>query len=462
MSMRAADEKTEILLTELVEGTLPSTRRAELEAYLAAHPKEKEVIDQLLEHRSTLRNLPHEAAPPDIHDSIQSQLERSVLLENLAEIQSPPRASRWFRSQAVTLAALLVLSTGVFATVYFVVAPPREKSVEVASTPSHVIAPESKAASPSDGDAAHLATRDTPLTAPTRAEAPAVRSSPLIDNSAKLLAAAPPHAPTPDLPTATLDSLIPTRRVVIYTDDPMATRARVEQLLRSGGWNYLATPPVNVANFAQSQSAQLQLQVPELQSDLQVPREGSVHAERRQRSRAIQIPPTGEPTTQPSTREVLTLSTRPPESEVSSSMLLVRVEANQADALAAALPKLATDHSTDLQLGPSSAPALPPAASAGSLPGGQRGEESAEARQEGGLHGKPESSATTQPSDPADSNRKSRGATTQTTSQVLNLLVDIRFNPSTIPPEPAADATSSPPTTTKAPATQPSGAAGHP
>lgn len=445
MSMRAVDENTEVLLTEFVEGTLSPARRAEIETYLAAHPREKEVLDQLLDQRVTLRRLPSESPPPDIHDSIQSQLERSVLLDYFAEIQSPPRSIGMFRSQVLTAAALVVLSTGIFATVYFVVAPPNERSVDVAlahpndersllksslpknfpptaeafSAPGNPTGPLASASR--SGDVKPLTSEPTgPAFSPPVASPPAQPESHPALRSGVSRSSPPPApqgvSPTPDrrlattLPSApfplaegavpidlSAEQQVPTRRIVIYTPDPDGTRARVELLLRSGGWTYLSTPaplPTSVSAFRASASTSrpnLTYGPPPSIPSLPAPLE------------------TGKEPALPQSDHAAAKGIGP----VPNPLLLVRVEGNQVEALIAALPKLAAPSTTEF---PATHPVAPET-------------ETAEA-------------ATRSPSD--------RPATAPASPAIVNLLVDIRLLAEPSPPSPSTSHSQASP-----PATQP-------
>lgn len=124
MSVRAADESTEMLLADYLEGNLAPDRRAEIDAYLSAHPKERAVIDQLAAQRGLLAALPRESAPADVRDAVQSQLERSMLLESLSEIGSEKAVGMRSRPQTLALAAMVVLSLGMGVAIYTIIAPP--------------------------------------------------------------------------------------------------------------------------------------------------------------------------------------------------------------------------------------------------------------------------------------------------------------------------------------------------
>jgi hypothetical protein len=123
MSHRAADDQTEALLADYIDGRLTPDRRRELDSYFLQHPREKEVIDQLATQRRLLRESPGERAPADIYDEVAHRLERSALLSDLSEMQNLHRPRSRFRPRWLAMAAMLLLSGGLVATVFLVVSP---------------------------------------------------------------------------------------------------------------------------------------------------------------------------------------------------------------------------------------------------------------------------------------------------------------------------------------------------
>lgn len=124
MSLRAADESTEVLLADYIEGRLSPEQSREIDAYLQKHPRERQVIEQLKSQHALVGGLPRESAPPDVVESIQSRLERSALLESLSEIESPRTGAVRSRPQRLALAAVLVGAVGLASFVYLMLAPP--------------------------------------------------------------------------------------------------------------------------------------------------------------------------------------------------------------------------------------------------------------------------------------------------------------------------------------------------
>src|SRR5438128_1671440 len=83
--MAQNQEQIEARLAAYIDGELDATERAEIEKHLAANPQHKALIEELSGQRDLLKALPHEQAPPEIAETIQGQLERSVLLGGSGE-----------------------------------------------------------------------------------------------------------------------------------------------------------------------------------------------------------------------------------------------------------------------------------------------------------------------------------------------------------------------------------------
>src|SRR6476619_1085515 len=80
----ANTENIEAKLCAYVDGELDPAGRAEIEAHLASNPQHRQLMDELMKQRDLLRDLPRERAPEDLFESMQNQLERSVLLDGAA------------------------------------------------------------------------------------------------------------------------------------------------------------------------------------------------------------------------------------------------------------------------------------------------------------------------------------------------------------------------------------------
>lgn len=222
----ANTEQIEAKLCAYVDGELDAAGRAEIEAHLAANPQHRELLKELMAQRELLRELPRERAPEDMVDSVQTQLERSVLLN----LDTPPatagRINPW--PQVFALAAVLILAVGLAAVIYLVL-PDQSKQVH-----NYAVIPATTA--PADGAVDRSATsaisatearRIGAATAPALAVAPVAtpvaspaatpliaggeramakgESSALADEYKKSEAAGAPASAAPASPSATLD-----------------------------------------------------------------------------------------------------------------------------------------------------------------------------------------------------------------------------------------------------------------
>jgi hypothetical protein len=123
-------EHIEAKLAMYVDGALDEAGKAEIEKHLAANPQHRRLLEELMLTRSWVRQLPRASMPPELSESLQSQLERSVLLDERTNTEAVARINRW--PQYVAAAAILLLAVGLVSVVYFVVAPtgkPQELAV---------------------------------------------------------------------------------------------------------------------------------------------------------------------------------------------------------------------------------------------------------------------------------------------------------------------------------------------
>ncbi|MFN4243741.1 MAG: hypothetical protein ACK4PI_10960 [Tepidisphaerales bacterium] len=279
--LRAADESTEILLTDYLDGRLDPRRQAELDAYLAQHPDQRAVLADLMEHRSRLQALPAETAPRELLLDVNARLERSALLDGADTLETPRRSRRL--PQLAAMAAVLTLTAGLAVTTWWVLAPRPHATPPLATSsqagPAAMAARDDVAA----GRAAALPRSSEGTLAAAGPRWSAEPSTALPERSAPLpagedVAAVPPaaalaapaetagSAAAPGSPGATAarasaegpadlpagmggpfarmdlaDELAGyigpvDRTVVLSSPDPVATRARVETFLREGGW----------------------------------------------------------------------------------------------------------------------------------------------------------------------------------------------------------------------------------
>lgn len=106
---------TEAKLCAYLEGTLPADERGEIEAYLQSNPQHRALLQELRNTRALLKDLPQESAPPEIAEAFEQQLERSMLLDDLA-VESPTR--RAGAPQRLLVAGLVLLACGLGVAVY--------------------------------------------------------------------------------------------------------------------------------------------------------------------------------------------------------------------------------------------------------------------------------------------------------------------------------------------------------
>src|SRR5687767_11529705 len=119
MTMFQSSEQIEAKLCAYLEGELDEAGRAEIEKHLQANPAHRKLLEEVSRTRDLLRGLPREPAPPDICETFQGQLERSVLLDDAPDraSESVMRIGHWRQYMAV--AAILILAVGLGLVIYF-------------------------------------------------------------------------------------------------------------------------------------------------------------------------------------------------------------------------------------------------------------------------------------------------------------------------------------------------------
>jgi hypothetical protein len=133
--MAQNQEQIEARLCDYLEGTLNETERTEIEKHLAGNPQHRKLMDELLKTRQMMRQLPRAKAPADVSETLQGQLERSVLLGVMPE-ETPPSGMRiglWSRLGGI--AAVLLLALGLGAATFYVLRNTRSRP-ELASLPA--------------------------------------------------------------------------------------------------------------------------------------------------------------------------------------------------------------------------------------------------------------------------------------------------------------------------------------
>ena len=124
--MSQNQEIIESKLCAYIDDELDPEGRAEIEKHLEANPQHRRLLESLRATRDLIRWLPREQAPPEISETLNGQLERSVLLEygdnNSMRISRAPRI--------FAAAAIIALTAGLGAAVYY--ALPRSQKAAVA------------------------------------------------------------------------------------------------------------------------------------------------------------------------------------------------------------------------------------------------------------------------------------------------------------------------------------------
>lgn len=125
-------ENIEAQLCAYVDGELDAKGRVEIEKHLEANPQHRQLLVEMMKTRDLLKTLPRIAAPSDMNEALQQQLERSMLLDDsqgdggvIARINHWPQRMAW--------AAVVVLATGLGLAVYLSL--PNPKPVVIATAP---------------------------------------------------------------------------------------------------------------------------------------------------------------------------------------------------------------------------------------------------------------------------------------------------------------------------------------
>ena len=120
------ESNIEARLCAYIDGLLDAEQREFIEQYLDRYPEHRQLIDQLMQERSLLRDLPREAAPADVLAHFQGQLERAVLLNDLDTVSGKSgRVGRRGRWNLAALLAFLLLAFGVSVIVWIAMPPKR-------------------------------------------------------------------------------------------------------------------------------------------------------------------------------------------------------------------------------------------------------------------------------------------------------------------------------------------------
>jgi hypothetical protein len=120
--MSQNQEIIEAKLCAFIDGELDAEVRVEIEKHLEANPQHRRLLESLKATRDLIKWLPREAAPPEVAETLNGQLERSVLLDSDGDFLRP---SIWPRILAA--AAIVALTAGLGLAVYYTL-PKSQKS----------------------------------------------------------------------------------------------------------------------------------------------------------------------------------------------------------------------------------------------------------------------------------------------------------------------------------------------
>src|SRR5438034_1279525 len=199
--MAQNQEQIEARLAAYIDGELDANERAEIEKHLENNPQHKQLIEELMGQRDLLKVLPREKAPPEIAETIHSQLERSVLLGKAGEDTGAAalRINRWPHRGAI--AAIVLLTAGLGVLVYMVLPsnrPPAKFAVapREAGPATAPLTEDAKAEKPTEvATAGKEAEKSLPApAAPAPSPSPSVAPEP---SPAPTVALAPTPAPAP-------------------------------------------------------------------------------------------------------------------------------------------------------------------------------------------------------------------------------------------------------------------------
>src|SRR5690349_17268412 len=126
--MSQNQEIIESKLCAYIDGELDPEGRAEIEKHLEANPQHRRLLESLKATRDLVRWLPREPAPPELAETLNGQLERSVLLDYDGDSLRPRIFPRVFAA-----AAIIVLTAGLAAAVYFALPKSHRNATQIAT-----------------------------------------------------------------------------------------------------------------------------------------------------------------------------------------------------------------------------------------------------------------------------------------------------------------------------------------
>jgi hypothetical protein len=131
--MESSKERIEAQICAYVDGDLSGEELAEIERHLASNPQHRALIRELMAHKAMLQELPRARVPGDLNEGLTGQLERHSLLGEESDQpaqRSGLRIHRW--PQLASVAAVILLATGLGLVVYYVLPPGRQDAAKLA------------------------------------------------------------------------------------------------------------------------------------------------------------------------------------------------------------------------------------------------------------------------------------------------------------------------------------------
>ena len=128
--MSQNQEIIEAKLCAFIDGDLDAEGRVEIEKHLEANPQHRRLLESLKATRDLIKWLPREAAPAEVAETLNGQLERSVLLDDDSDFLRP---NIWPRVMAA--AAIVLLTAGLGLAVYFTLPKSQKNATPYALRP---------------------------------------------------------------------------------------------------------------------------------------------------------------------------------------------------------------------------------------------------------------------------------------------------------------------------------------
>ena len=268
--MSQNQEIIEAKLCAFIDGELDAEGRAEIEKHLEANPQHRRLLESLKATRDLVRWLPRESAPPELAETLNGQLERSVLLDYDGDSLRPRIFPRIFAA-----AAIIVLTAGLAAAVYFALPKSHRNATQIATNtepakPAGTSGTLVEAPAPPARDSEHekdsterFAKASSPSDAMTGAaqglDAAKLEVTPELEsmarqvaaNSGTIVAAANGAAPQDATPASINNAVV----MLVRTDTPAAAQKELTDYLTTNRiqWRPAESDQQGLADLAQQQ-----------------------------------------------------------------------------------------------------------------------------------------------------------------------------------------------------------------